>query len=167
MDVKGNFSQASSDKPKMSLCFKVVNCKYDYADIIEIVKDKDYKYLILQFHALKINTGHPLFTAIAYPKKKGNDYGKQYQLKAVDGEMKIDDDTSAILGNNILDLDKLRDLLKDPSGGYIKFDFLKFSPRIQYKYSGHIIYDAEPVSSLSGTGISLPCDPCPPACPVG
>jgi hypothetical protein len=163
MDVKGNFTKAYSDSKETGI--KVLNCSYDYKDILQILEDKSYKYLVLQFRALNINSSHPDFSAIAYPKKKGNNYGKQYELKPVEGAMKIGDDTSAIMGNNILDLDKLRDILRD-GDCYKKFDYLQFSPKIQYKYSGHIVYDAQAVDSLQGIGQVLRCDPCPPACPV-
>jgi hypothetical protein len=166
MDVKGNFAKASSDKP-ISPGIKVLNCRYEYKDIIKILEEKEYKYLVLQFHVLGIDTGHPHFTAVAYPKKKGNEFGKQYELKAAEGEMKIGDDTSAIMGNNILNLDKLREILKDDDDSYIKFEYLKFSPRIQYKYSGHIIYDAVAIDSSQAIRSPLPSNPCPPACPVG
>jgi hypothetical protein len=165
MDVKGNFTKASSDKLEKP-GFKVVKCKFVHDALIPILENKDYKYLVLQFHALNIDSGVPHFSAIAYPKKKGNDYGKKYVLEPIDGEMDIEKYTSAIMGNTVLKLDALRKVLDDGHGGYKKFTQVEFSPTIQDVYSGHIVYDAEAISA-SQAFAPIHCDPCPPACPVG
>ncbi|MFL5741588.1 MAG: hypothetical protein ACJ75B_15290 [Flavisolibacter sp.] len=142
----------------------VTNCRYDYDDIIEILKDKKYKTLILQFVANTIEQ-RPVFTVLSYASD-GTSYLKQ-ELKPISGTMDITKDKVAIMGNNILLLDKLRKEATDPkTKDFYKFDYVKFCPRIQDVYSGHIIYDVDLVPAPLTTSRSVPTDPCPPACPV-
>src|SRR5689334_19958606 len=84
----------------------VANCRYDYDDIIKILKDKKYKTLILQFMAFNIDH-QPLFSLLSYASD-GSDYVKQ-ELKPITGVMDVSQDKMAIMGNNVLVLDKLRD----------------------------------------------------------
>jgi hypothetical protein len=166
MDVKGNFTKASSDKIEKP-GFKVVKCKYIHAALIKILTNEKYKYLVLQFHALNIDGEVPHFSAIAYARQKTDHYGDKYELEPISGEMEIGKYTSAIMGNTILRLDELRKVLDDNHGGYKEFTHVQFTPRIQDIYSGHIVYDAEAMNALQSISQPLPCNPCPPACPVG
>src|SRR5438270_9239728 len=162
MAVPVKASAPSFDDTDKAHGLTVTSCRYDYDDIIEILRNKNYKTLILQFITNTANL-HPVFNLLSYAGTAGS--YKRHELTPIDEHTIVSKDNFAIMGNNVLVLDKLREMAYDSANqDYYKFKYVRFTPKIQYTYSGHIVFDVELDPSVSGVSFQT-TNPCPPSCP--
>ena len=147
----------------------IVGCKYKYEDLLQILQNTDLKYLVLKFYSDDPVADQPKFKAISYATVNGIIFSPDYyELEEIPGSnLDLTGKPTAILGNNVIDLQILRLNLSRPTppGGFHEFEYLKFTPAFHAIFTEHIGYTLATVPAIPGVVCKSP-DPCPPVCPL-